>query len=113
MPFYDYECEKCGEFEEFAKIADRNTIMCPECSVQATLLISATSVKGDPTTIGALADKNTKKMGRYEIEARRMKEGVTQKEENKKEYQKVRQLAKLNPKQKERYIMEGKLPPGQ
>lgn len=113
MPFYDLECETCGEFEEFAKIADRNKIVCPECNTQATLLVSGAFIKGDPTTIGALADKNTKKMGRYEIEDRRRREGVTQKEEKKQEYQKVRDLAKLTPKQKDRYIVEGKLPPGQ
>ena len=83
MPFYDLECETCGEFEEFAKIADRNKIVCPECNTQATLLVSGAFIKGDPTTIGALADKNTKKMGRYEIEDRRRREGVTQKEEKK------------------------------
>lgn len=32
MPFYDYECEACGnKFEEFQSIKDKHLKKCPQC----------------------------------------------------------------------------------
>jgi len=110
MPFYDYRCENCGDFEELAKINERNKVKCPECNKKATLLLSANSVKGEPSTIGALADANTKKMGRYEKEDRMIADGSAAKNQAREEMRHQYKLASLTPKQKETYIHEGKLP---
>ena len=113
MPSYVYECDECGEFEEFARIDDRNKVDCPECSKKAVLIISTTFTEGKrKETIGSLADKNTKKLGRYELDKVRKEDKVVEKESKKNEYDRVRMLSNMTPRQKERYIMEGKNPPG-
>lgn len=109
MPFYDYRCVDCGDFEDFQKISDPDWAKCPNCGKKSEKLLSASSIKGDPTTIGALADKNTNKMGKYELEDRRIKEGHIAKQNKKTEYDRVRKLANMTPKEKRDYIVEGKL----
>ena len=39
MPTYEYNCPKCGIFEEFHKMSDRLT-HCPVCGQEVTRLIS-------------------------------------------------------------------------
>jgi putative FmdB family regulatory protein len=31
MPTYDYRCERCGPFQAFRAIAQRDTALCPGC----------------------------------------------------------------------------------
>lgn len=109
MPFYDYRCEDCGDFEEFARIDDRDKVKC-ECGNDADILLSASSVKGEPNTVGAVADANTKKMGRYEKEDRMRLDGSAEKNKKKAELKKQYTLANMTPKQKDNYIHHGKMP---
>ncbi len=32
MPTYDYECKKCGRFEQFQRITDAKLKRCPTCN---------------------------------------------------------------------------------
>lgn len=32
MPYYDYICDKCGEFEVFQSITDPILVDCPKCN---------------------------------------------------------------------------------
>lgn len=39
MPLYKYECECGNRFEEFKRIKDRKSVVCPECEGETRLLI--------------------------------------------------------------------------
>jgi putative FmdB family regulatory protein len=43
MPIYEYECEKCGEFEQMQRITDPPLARCPTCKRKVRRLISNTS----------------------------------------------------------------------
>lgn len=43
MPYYEYECEKCGTFDEFQKITDPEITICKTCGGKVKRLISSTS----------------------------------------------------------------------
>ena len=72
MPEYEYRCEACKHNfsvnQEIKKYKPKKK--CPECKKhKLERIISAPSifVKGEAQTIGQLADRNTKNMGRYEL----------------------------------------------
>lgn len=41
MPCYEYECKKCGIFEEIQKIKDKPLKKCPKCGDSVKKLISS------------------------------------------------------------------------
>lgn len=68
MPRYDYECSKCGHIEEvYQSFHDEPLKKCPSCKKNKFHRIITSvnfTIKGEPTTLGQLAEKNTKKMGK-------------------------------------------------
>lgn len=73
MPTYEYECEKCKiRFEISHSIKQPPLEDCPKCKAVKSLerLISEPFMIIDktPKTLGSIADKNTRKMGKYELE---------------------------------------------
>ena len=75
MLSYDYECASCYLiFEVQQGIKEKPLTKCPHCdgTIERVLLAAPFGfVKGEPRTIGQLADRNTKKMGKYELEAKK------------------------------------------
>jgi putative FmdB family regulatory protein len=43
MPIYEYQCQKCGDFEVTQKITDKALARCPTCKGKVKKLISNTS----------------------------------------------------------------------
>jgi putative FmdB family regulatory protein len=43
MPIYEYQCERCGVFEEMQRITDPALAKCPTCRRKVRRLISNTS----------------------------------------------------------------------
>jgi putative FmdB family regulatory protein len=43
MPIYEYQCQKCGDFEITQKITDKALTRCPTCKGKVKKLISNTS----------------------------------------------------------------------
>jgi putative FmdB family regulatory protein len=42
MPFYDYDCDSCGEFRLLRSMEERNSpARCPHCSAEGTRIILA------------------------------------------------------------------------
>ena len=41
MPTYEYSCEKCGRFEEFAQISAQKREVCPTCETRVERVIGA------------------------------------------------------------------------
>lgn len=113
MPNYEYSCHQCGFLWENVQqsIHDKPKKQCPRCK-KMTLSRNIFGglppfVKGEVTTIGQLADKNAKIMGKYGVSERDAikKEGVDQvMEERKAENTKI---GKMSETQKERYIANG------
>lgn len=99
---YDYLCEKCGEFEVEHTIHEK-LVMCPECEGEVERLISAPAhVYVDPgiTTVGKLAEVNTKKLGRY---------GKPEQKKSDPHKERQKKISKMTPAQKEKYIHHGEI----
>ena len=116
MPLYDYLCKnkKCkSELNDIHQsFNDEALIICPKCK-QSTLIRVVNSApmviaKSEPTTIGQLAEKNSKTIGRQEIQERTLKDKENKKQvlsQTKKElYSKIN---KMSDKQKHGYIENG------
>ena len=43
MPIYEYECAKCGVFDEMQKITDKPLKKCPSCNLKVKKLMSNTA----------------------------------------------------------------------
>jgi putative FmdB family regulatory protein len=112
MPLYDYECKSCGQQEEvFQKFEEEPLSECPDCKEQefrrVILQAPMAFVKGC-NTVGWLADKNSKEMGRYGREERSAQDGSEQKKKVKETREMHKKLNKMTPAEKHNYIMKGK-----
>jgi len=112
MPTYDYECADCKHQEEiFQKFAEKERSICPSCSKSSfrRVILEAplVFVKGDPTSVGQLAERNTKKLGKYELEDRRKADNMETHKQNKGVNSLRGRINKMTPAQKKRYIEKG------
>lgn len=76
MPTYEYGCCECGyEFEIHQNFSDKPLVDCPKCNLLGLQRIISgglcSFMQQDPKTLGHLADRNTKKMGHYELQEKR------------------------------------------
>lgn len=107
---YDYGCHNCGETLEDVKqsIHDEALTKCPSCGKNTLERVPYGGLGAfvkDAKTIGQIADKNWSNMGSYkrsEIEA----QNKTSTDANKKKEER-KAIAKMNDKQRERYIITG------
>lgn len=113
MPLYEYDCDPCEKsFEISHSIHDDPLTECPLCN-QHTL---ERGIGGGQhvfvktiTTIGQLAEFNSKKMGKYKLseEAAKKNEGKPQQSETGLTKDTYRKLCKMSSEQKKRWIMDG------
>ncbi len=73
MITYIYECKECGEFFEIKQsIKDKPLTKCFECDAKALFRVIQpplyVKVKGEPTTVGQLAEQNTRNMSQEQLE---------------------------------------------
>jgi putative FmdB family regulatory protein len=112
MPTYDYECSECGHLEEmYQKFSEEEINTCPECSAKTygrvTLQPPLGFVKGEAITVRQLADRNTKKMGHYELEDRRKADNMETHRKNKEANASRNKINKMTAKQKRNYLENG------
>ena len=112
MPTYDFECKKCAYYTEIKQsIYDPSTQECPHCGKNTLVKIfinpPAMFVRGEPDTIGHLADRNTQKMGRYELEDKKQQHGTAPDKEQISEKETRRKINAMTPQQKIKWIKEG------
>lgn len=131
MLVYNYECGDCGHSLEISQgIKEKPLKKCPECKKMKLerVILSAplVFVSQDPKTIRQLADRNTKKMGRYELEEKTRKAKIEKYHKREADQAKLegrtfeepyhekvdKKLANLTPEQKTEYILTGKKPNG-
>jgi putative FmdB family regulatory protein len=74
MPTYGYECEQCHfDFETEQCFSEDALKVCPECgeaSLVKKIYVPFIFIKGEPTTVGHQAARNTEKMGKYEYDSK-------------------------------------------
>ena len=123
MPTYEYKCNNCDHsFEIVQSMKDKVKRKCPECKKSRLKRVLGTPfvfVKGEAKTIGHLAERNTEKMGRYELGDKR---GIQEEANNKAKEAKgkteqpwyvkdaaanTREIKKMTPEQKISYIKKG------
>ena len=72
MPTYDYECENCEHtFEIFQSFSEPQKKKCPACSKYKLYKVISEPIiiiKGVPSTLGQLAEKNSKRLGKNKIQ---------------------------------------------
>jgi putative FmdB family regulatory protein len=114
MPTYDFECEPCAYYTEIKQgFNDPSTLKCPHCGQNTLVKVfinpPAVSVRGEPKTIGHLAERNTQNMGKYEIEDRNRKNNIggQQNSEHKAKKDLHRKINSMTPQQKVKWIKEG------
>lgn len=112
MPTYDYECRTCSHGEEvYQSFSDKPLTTCPKCGEEQYRRVILTapriSVKGEPTTIGQLSDRNTSKMGRYELQAREQADDIAGQLKQKEDRQTYKKINSMTAAQKKKYIEEG------
>ena len=113
MPLYDFECEPCAYYTEIRQgMSEPSLLKCPVCG-QKTLkkiFINAPSVfvRGEPTTIGQQADRNTSKMGTYELQDKENKDNPNKMTaEDKANRDRHQKIVSMTPQQKTQWIKTG------
>ena len=106
MPVYEYRCESCShEFEEQQEVKDKPLEICPKCQEKsAERLISRThGFVRNITTLGQLAERNNKKIGKekLQIEADKKKPANNIRE--------LKKIGNMTNEQKRRYIEDGRM----
>jgi putative FmdB family regulatory protein len=125
---YDYHCKGCDEIWEHSQaLSEENLTECPFCSYNIVeRLMSSFYISTGTHTMGSLAEKNAKALGGAREDALqsmandrrgqvstfkgKIPEGGSPVDTSKL-VKPDPSLAKLNPEQRTKYIMEGKLPP--
>ena len=110
MPLYDYVCSNCEhEIENVHQsIKDKPLVKCEQCgetSLERVIYGGHVFVRREATTIGQLSDRNTKKMGKYELQSKQKKHMAKKKLS---EQQKLnRKINSMTSDQKRKWIKEG------
>ena len=118
---YDYICKNCGhELKDVLQSIKADPLTycekCGEQSLSRVIFGGRAAFVENVSTIGQLADKNTKKMGHYkksEIEAKAKENKPKAKQTDQQIYGKHAtatraEIKNMSPKQKQNYIMKGK-----
>ena len=118
MPTYEYQCKKCDHnFEIVKALGDPHKKKCPDCgkySLYQVISPPTVFVKGEATTLGQLSERNTAKMGKYELGDKRDWQekgnqlGITKNWIEKSGDATKSEISKMTKKQKANYIAKGK-----
>ena len=116
MPTYDYLCKSCGQTFETRHGFNDLPSPCQECKGTELQQVFDTPplvfIKGEITTLGQLAEKNTTGMGRSELEDKRSQQAkgnLKQKRwQDKAGDATPKEIQKMTSQQKNKYIREGK-----
>tara|TARA_R110000824_G_scaffold371251_1_gene560938 strand:- start:2014 stop:2358 length:345 start_codon:yes stop_codon:yes gene_type:complete len=112
MPLYDFECKECKYYDEIRQAHDAPSIQeCPCCNKKTLRKVfinaPAISVRGEPNTIGQLADKNTRNMGSYEKQEKSAKDNSQNISEAQQKRNTNRKINSMTQKEKVKWIKEG------
>ena len=117
MPIYDYECfkEDCGYqlYNIEQSLGEDPIEVCPECKNHTLYRVILSAPIGftsrEVTTIGQLAEKNSKKMGKELVQRKTEEDNKKRNKPDSSKRDLNNKINKMNDRQKERYIMDGKI----
>lgn len=117
MPTYDFECSECGHRDEVIQSMSADSFRkCPACNVNKAFKIVVltppnTFVK-EVKTVAQQAEKNTKSMGKYELEERRLKDDLnnTVSKKHKEARERHKSIISMTPQQQQHWIKTGEKP---
>ena len=109
MPTYDYECSDCGFSDEvFQKFSEETLNECPDCQSNTygivVLQAPIAFVRGEPTTVQHLADRNTQKLGRYEFQDKQKADNIDKVKKDIEANRSRNKINKMTTAQKKKYI---------
>lgn len=86
MPIYEYKCAQCNiQFEAKQSIKDKSLLTCENCGqdslerlISGGLAVFVERGLTDNTTLAQMADYNTRKMGKGQLEDRRHEDTMNQ-----------------------------------
>ena len=115
MPRYDYECSSCGHkmsdiYQQFSDKPLKKCENCKKSSLERVVFVPHVFVRGEPSTIGHLAERNSERIGKSKVHDMTMQDKESKKEslsEAKKEMRS--KINSMNQAQKRRYIEDGKV----
>ena len=111
--WYDYQCEDCGNFVEDVSqgISDKPDTECQVCkshNYHRVIYAPKVFVRGEPTTLGQLAEVNSKKLGKTKTEEMIGRDKSSKKNALKEARKELNSnLGKMTESQKKRYIENG------
>lgn len=116
MPEYNFICNKCNSYTvEYWHISDYDDnfkkVKCQHCKSKKVNRVYDldnvhTTVK-EIKTIGQLAEHNTKKLGKYGLEEKLLKDNKIVDKDKQEKKERIRKINKMTPQQKEKWIVEG------
>ena len=115
MPRYDYECENCGFQlnDVYQSMSDKPLSRCKNCKknkLKRVIFSPHVFVRGDPTTMGQLAERNSEKMGKSQVQEMTHKDKESKKSALSEAKNEMRsKIGSMNESQKRRYIEDGKM----
>jgi len=116
MPEYNFFCNNCSSYStEYWSISEYDAkikkVKCCNCKSKKVnraydkdnIYSSVKEVK----TIGQLAEANTKKLGKYGLEEKMLKDDRVVDKQKKEKKELMRKINKMTPEQKQKWIVEG------
>ena len=112
MPLYDFDCEPCIYYAEIRQSVDApDTLTCPLCNKPTLKKVFISppfiSVRGEPTTIGHLADRNASRMGKYEMQDKQAQDNSPVDKEKAEKRATHRKINSMSPERQMKWIREG------
>lgn len=114
MPRYDYECENCGFQlnDVYQSMSDKPLSRCKNCKknkLKRVIFSPHVFVRGEPTTMGQLAERNSEKMGKSQVQDLTLKDKDSKRTALSEAKNEMRsKIHSMNDAQKRRYIEDGK-----
>lgn len=113
MPRYDYECSACGHKMEdiYQDIKDSPLKKCANCKkhkLERVIFAPHVFVRGEPKTMGQLAERNSAKMGKLQVQEKTLQDKESKKEALKEAKREMHsKINSMSTSQKKRYIENG------
>jgi putative FmdB family regulatory protein len=112
MPIYDFECEKCAYYTEIKqRMEDPSAHECPHCGDKTLVKVfinpPAMFFRGEPHTIGQLANRNTQKMGTYELQDKQNQDRINNNTEETQKRETHKRINAMTPEKRLKWIHTG------
>jgi hypothetical protein len=113
MPLYHYRCSAgCGEHETYHSITEPIRKTCEICHAETLEVVldgPPVIINKEVKTIGQLAEKNAKSLGRYELQDKMATDGTIEKLAQREKRQEFKKISNLTADKAAKYIETGKL----